>query len=67
MILGEDYLKHLRTKQSVIKTDYDLKIYNLDGKNKNQVLENKHKENLKRLENDLELNNLELDDKYAEN
>lgn len=64
---GEYYLKQLKTKQSDKKIDYDLKIYDLDGRNKNQVFENRHTENLKQLENNFALNNLKLDNKLEKN
>ena len=64
---GEYYLKQLKTKQSDKKIDYDLNIYDLDGRNKNQVFENRHTENLKQLENNFALNNLKLDNKLEKN
>lgn len=64
---GEYYLKQLKTKQCDKKIDYDLNIYDLDGRNKNQVFENRHTENLKQLENNFALNNLKLDNKLEKN
>ena len=66
MTSSQYYLKQLRTKQSDIKTDYDLNLYDLDGNNKNKAFENKHKENIRKLENNYALNNLKLDNKYEE-